>query len=131
MIELRNGYKLISQTVVRILCGLTHLDCFFPIPVAMEVVQRFVSMTSILLLRATSSLISFYPSCLNTLPACASNTRSVVERISVHAIVFVITDMHLWNAANNTLSDRNEIRPPFGKASNTINTVLAFDIVTV
>jgi hypothetical protein len=38
--------------------------------------------------------------------------------------------MHLGNATNDALDNRNEIGPPFGKASDTVSAVVTFDVIT-
>jgi hypothetical protein len=89
-----------------------------------------MTMSSILLFRAPGGLISLRPSGFYTLPTGTSHTRSIVERISVHTVIFVITNVHLGNAANYTLDSGNEIREPLSEAINTIDTVLTFNVVT-
>lgn len=95
----------------------------------MEVVQTVVAMSSIFLLRATGSLIRLRPCRLNTLPASAPNARRVVERMPIHAVILMVMDMHLGNATSDALDDGDEVGKPFFESSDTINAVLAFDVV--
>ena len=109
---------------------LTHFNHFFPVPVAMEVVQTVVAMSSIFLLRATGHLFSLCPCCLNTLPTSASYAWCVVERMPIHTVVLMVMDVHLWNTASDPLDNGDEMRKPFFESSYTINAMLAFNIVT-
>jgi hypothetical protein len=95
----------------------------------MEVVQTVVAMSSIFLLRATSSLISLCPCRLNTLPASAPNARRVVERMPIHTVVLMVMDVHLGNATSDALDNGDEVRKPFFESRNPINAMLAFYIV--
>ena len=95
----------------------------------MEVVQTVVAMSSIFLLRATSSLISLCSCCLNTLPASAPNAWCVVERMPIHIVVLMVMDVHLGNATSDALDNGDEVRKLFFESHDSINAMLAFYIV--
>jgi len=75
-------------------------------------------------------LVGFCPGRLDTLPAGAPNIWCIIEGVSVHTVVLVVTDVHLWDATNDTLYDRDKVREPFFEAFDPVDTVLAFDIIT-
>jgi hypothetical protein len=42
----------------------------------------------------------------------------------------VVTDVHLWDATNGTLDDRDLVQEPLSEAFDLVDTVLAFNIKT-
>lgn len=111
--------------------SLTHFDNFFPVPITVKVVQGVMAVTSIFLLRAASSLVSFGPSRLDTLPTGAPNVWCIIEGVSVHTVILVVTDVHLRNATYNTLDNGDKVWEPFLEAFYPVDTILAFNIVTI
>ena len=89
-----------------------------------------MAVASIFLLRASSSLVGFCPGRLDTLPAGAPNIWCIIEGVSVHTVVLVVTDVHLRDATNGPLNDRDKVREPFFETFDPVDAVLAFNIIT-
>ena len=109
---------------------LTHFNDFLPVPITVKVIQCVMAVASIFLLHASSSLVGFCPGRLNTLPAGAPNIWCIIEGVSVHTVVLVVTDVHLRDATNGTLNDRDKVQEPFLEAFDLVDAVLAFNFIT-
>ena len=47
-----------------------------------------------------------------------------------HTVILVITDVHLRDATNGMLNDRDKVREPFFEVFDLVDTVLAFNVIT-
>jgi hypothetical protein len=107
----------------------TQFNHFIPIPVAVEHVQAVVTVANVLFLCAAARLVAFSPTGLNSFSAGASDTCCICKREPILAVIFVVANVHLRNAANDTLSNADNVRKPFRKSSASIDAVLAFNVV--
>lgn len=78
----------------------------------MEYIQAVMSVSSILFLRAPCRLIRFCPSRLNPFSTSTTDTFRVAERIPVHAVVFMVLNVHFWDAVDNPFGNRSEMWEP-------------------
>lgn len=97
----------------------------------MEVVETVMTMSSILLLHATTGLVTLCPGRLHNLAARAPNTFSESKGVPILTVLLMVADMHLWDAVDNAVCHICNIREPLLETRDAIYTILAVDIVAV
>ena len=93
-------------------------------------IQAVVVMPWVLFLGTATCLIALGPSSFNNLSTCAPNAFCVCKGIMILAVIFMVLNVHLWDATYDLLHDIHKIGKPLFEMGNMVYHILTFNIVT-